>query len=94
MPVEKIKLLINKYEDSIDKETVDFVEEKFGKKTIGRLPMDCRSAKASLNTGKLLVLDDDICELGQSLKTVSAHVAGLDSEPKKEESFWTRWIRV
>ena len=94
MPVEKIKLLINKYEDSIDKETVAFVEEKFGKKTIGRLPMDCRSAKASLNTGKLLVLEDDICELGQSLKAVSAHVAGLDSEPKQEESFWTRWIRV
>ena len=94
MPIEKIKLLINKYEENVDKETVDFVEEKFGKKTIGRLPMDCRSAKASLNTGKLLVLEDTLCELAQNLKTVSSHIVGLDSEPAKEESFWTRWIRV
>ncbi len=93
-PINNIQLLFNKYEESIDQETVDFVTEKFNRKPIGLLPMDCRAAKASLNTGNLLVLENADCELAVNLKKVAAHIAGLDSEPVKEESFWTRWIRV
>ena len=75
MPVERVQLLFNKV-DPVDESTIEFLEEKFRKKALGRLPMESRSARDSLNRGKVLALQDERGPLGDALETVAATLAG------------------
>lgn len=93
MPVERVQLLFNKVEEQ-DASTVAFLEEKFAKKALGRLPMATRQAKDSLNRGKVLCLQEERGPLGDAVEEVAAILAGIDVEKPSKRSFWSRWIRV
>jgi len=94
MSTDAIRLLFNKYEPTVDGETVEFVRQKFGKEPLGLLPLDGRTAKASLNTGKLIVLEQPETELAKALTEAAATLTGTSAPEAKDEPFWRRWIQV
>jgi pilus assembly protein CpaE len=89
--VGKVEYILNKY-SSDDNTTVDWLEERFGKKPVAMVPMDLKSVKGSVDKGQLLALEKPECSVSLAIYEVASMISGTELQEEAKTSWWKKWI--